>query len=62
MNVACAPDASSASLEVPATGNGATRPDRLAGKITLADDSLRAQWNGAPGQVSLLDRPEPVFN
>jgi hypothetical protein len=60
MNIACAPDASSAGLEVPATGNGATL--HLAGKITLADDSLRAQWNGAPGDVSLLDLPQPIFN
>jgi GNAT superfamily N-acetyltransferase len=61
MNVACAPNARTASLEVPGTRDRDTRHDQLAGKITLADDSLRAQWSETPGDGSLLDLSGPFL-
>ena len=61
MNVACAPNARTASLEVPATRDRDSRRDQLGAKITLADDSLRAQWNETPADGSLLDLSAPFL-
>jgi GNAT superfamily N-acetyltransferase len=48
MNIACAPNALSTRLELPAR-NGAAPGDPLAGSITLADHSLRSHWGaGTP--------------
>jgi hypothetical protein len=62
MTVACAPKALTASLEVPATDGHGARHDEFAGKIALADDSLRAQCNGVSPDASLLDLPKPIFS
>jgi hypothetical protein len=62
MGVACARNALTASLEVPAAKCLGGRLDKLAGNITLADDSLRSQWNAASPDGSLLDLPEPIFS
>jgi hypothetical protein len=61
MRIACAPD-STTSPEVPAANGHRPRLDEFQGKITLADESLRPQWNGVTPDASLLDLPEPVFS
>ena len=60
MRVACAPNALTTSLEVPPANDQVARLDEFPGRITLADDSLRSQWNGVSGDASLLDLPEPI--
>jgi hypothetical protein len=62
MRVACAPDALTTSLEVPPANGHVARLDEFRGEITLADDSLRSQWNGASPDPSRLDLPEPIFS
>jgi GNAT superfamily N-acetyltransferase len=62
MTVACAPRELTATLEVPATDGHGARHDEFAGKITLADDSMRAHWNGVSPDASLLDLPKPIFS
>jgi GNAT superfamily N-acetyltransferase len=62
MRVACAPHALTASSEMAAANGHDARRDEFAGKITLADDLLRSQWNGCSPDVALLDLPEPVFS
>jgi hypothetical protein len=59
MRVACAPNALTMSLEIPPANGHAAVLDELRGKITLADDSLRSQWNGVSADA-LLDLPEPI--
>jgi hypothetical protein len=61
MSVACAPTALATSLEVPAASGRDARHAGFAAKITLADDSLRSQWNGAP-DASLLDLTEAILS
>jgi GNAT superfamily N-acetyltransferase len=55
MRVACAPSARSARLELPAGRDGAARRGPFAGKMTLADYSLRFQWNRRPSVDSSID-------
>ena len=62
MRVACAPNALTTSLEVPPANGHITQLDESRGKITLADDSLRPEWNAVSGDPSLLDLPEPIFH
>jgi hypothetical protein len=62
MRVACAPNALTTSLEVPPANGHITQLDEFRGKITLADDSLRSEWNAVSGDPSLLDLPEPIFH
>ena len=59
MRVACAPNALTMSLEIPPANGHAARLDEFRGKITLADDSLRSQWNEVSPDA-LLDLPEPI--
>jgi GNAT superfamily N-acetyltransferase len=59
MTVACARSARGAALQAPAP----QPPDAVsAPMITLADDSLRPQWNGAPAGARLPDLIEPVLS
>ena len=59
MNVVWEPSALATSLAVPAAAGG----DALSKvKITLADDSLRPQWNGFMPGTSLADSTEPVLS
>ena len=62
MRVACAPNALTTSLEVPPANGHITQLDESRGKITLANDSLRPEWNAVSGDPSLLDLPEPIFH
>jgi hypothetical protein len=62
MRVACAPNAQTTRLEVPAPNGHAVRVDEFMGKITLADDSLRSQWNGVSPVASSLDLPESILS
>src|SRR6266404_5393083 len=59
---AWAPKALTTSLEVPPANGHITQLDEFRGKITLADDSLRSEWNAVSGDPSLLDLPEPIFH
>ena len=47
---------------VPAANGHADRLDEFMGKITLADDSLRSQWNGVSPDASSLDFPESILS
>jgi GNAT superfamily N-acetyltransferase len=60
MSVACAPTALTTSLEVPATSKREERRAGFTAKITLADDSLRPQWNAAPPNAWLPDLTEAI--
>ena len=62
MRVACAPNAQTTRLEVPAPNGHAVRLDQFMGKITLADDSLRSQWNGVSPDASSFDFPESILS
>jgi len=62
MRVACAPDALATSLEVPPANGHVARLDGLRERITLADDRLRPQWNGASTSASQPELPEPIFS
>jgi hypothetical protein len=62
MSVACAPTALATSLELPAASGRQACHAGFAAKITLADDSLRSQWNGAPPTASLPDLTEPIHS
>jgi GNAT superfamily N-acetyltransferase len=62
MSVACPPTALTTSLEVPAASRRDARHVGFAAKITLADDSLRSQWNGAPPDASLPDLREAILS
>jgi hypothetical protein len=62
MGVACGPNELTTAFEGPPANGPVARLDEFRGKITLADDSLRSQWNGVSGDPSLLDLPEPVFS
>jgi hypothetical protein len=62
MRVACTPNAQTTSLEVPAANGHAARLHEFMGKITLADDSLRSQWNGVSPDASSLDFPEAFLS
>jgi GNAT superfamily N-acetyltransferase len=59
MMVACAPSARDTGLRAPASVRleAASAPI-----ITLADDSLRPQWNGAPAGARLPDLAEAEFS
>ncbi len=48
MRVACAHDAQSTRLEIPANGQAASLERSILARITLADDSLRHRWGGPP--------------
>ncbi len=61
MTVVCAPNALITQLEVPAANDHSVDCDGFAGKITLADDSLRPQWNGRWRDAPMLELPEPVL-
>jgi hypothetical protein len=56
MRVACKPDEAGCS-QTPGSNGTEGRSDRLEGKITLADDSLRSDWNAASHSLSLLNLP-----
>jgi GNAT superfamily N-acetyltransferase len=59
MSVACEQSARGFDLQVPAP----ERRDAVSARmITLADDSLRPQWNGAPAGAGLPDLIEPVLS
>jgi hypothetical protein len=60
MSVACASPALITRPEVPATSKRDTRRPGFTAKITLADDSLRSQWNAAPANAWLPDLTEPI--
>ena len=60
MSVACASTALSTRLEVPATSKRDTPRAGFTAQITLADDSLRSQWNAAPPNARLPDLTEPI--
>jgi len=60
MSVACASTALSTRLEVPATSKRDTPRAGFTAQITLADDSLRSQWNAAPPNARLPDLAEPI--
>ncbi len=60
MSVACASTASITRLEVPATSRRDARRAGFTAKITLADDSLRSQWNAAPPNAWLPDLTQPI--
>jgi hypothetical protein len=60
MSVACASTALSTSLEVPATSGRDAQHARFTAKITLADDSLRSQWNATPPNAWLPGLTEPI--
>jgi hypothetical protein len=62
MRVACAPDSPATGPKVPAANGHRPRLDEFQGKVTLADESLRPQWNAAPPDASLLDLAEPLFS
>ena len=62
MRVACAPKALTMSLEIPPANGHVARLDEFRGKITLADDSLRSQWNEVPPVAPLLDLQQPMFS
>ena len=62
MRVACAPNALATSLEVPPVNGQVARLDQFREKITLADDRLRPQWNGASTSASPPDLPVPIFS
>lgn len=62
MRVACAPSALATSLEVPPVNGRAARLGEFRENITLADDRLRPQWNGALTSVSPPDLPEAIFS
>jgi GNAT superfamily N-acetyltransferase len=55
MQVACAPSARSTRLELPAASNGRLGHGSVTGTITLADYSLRSQWNRAAAADSPTD-------
>ena len=61
MSVACAPTALATSLEVPPASGRNVCHIGFAAKITLADDSLRSQWNEAPPSALLSDLKEPML-
>ena len=58
MTVACASTALVTRLEVPATSKRDARRAGFTAKITLADDSMRSQWNAAPPNARLPDVTE----
>jgi hypothetical protein len=63
MRVACAPSSPDESPEVPAANGHQPRLDEFQGRVTLADESLRPQWNGMSPDASLLDLAEqPLFS
>jgi hypothetical protein len=62
MRVACAPNGLATSLEVPPANGHVARLGESWEKITLADDSLRSQWNGASADASPLELPELIFS
>ena len=62
MRVACAPSALATSLEVPPMTGHAARLGEFRENITLADDRLRPQWNGALTSASPPDLPEAIFS
>jgi GNAT superfamily N-acetyltransferase len=55
MHVACAPSARSPRVERPAAGDGGLWHDRSEWNITLADHSLRSQWNKAASLDAAVD-------
>ena len=59
MRVACAQPVQGAGLQAPAPEN---RDAAWAPMITLADDSLRSQWNAAPAGGRLSDLTEHVVS
>ena len=62
MSVACASTALITRFEVPATSKREPWQVEFAPRITLADDSLRSQWKGAPPEASLPDLKEPMLS
>jgi hypothetical protein len=55
MQVACAPSARSTRLELPAASQGRLGRGSVTGTITLADYSLRSQWNRTAAADSPTD-------
>jgi hypothetical protein len=50
------------SLEVPPANGQVARLDEFDGKLTLAADSPRFQWNGVAADASRLDLQVPAFS